>query len=287
MSLLPSSFDSSTAEEAEPRIVGVESDEADEIFAALSSGTARKLLMELHDEPAPPAELADRVGTSVQNAQYHLDKLEAAGAIEIIGTAYSEKGREMNVYAPADQPLVIFAGDEEENALRTALSRLLGSVGLLALGSVAVQSLFGDQLLPFTGTPDAAPADEEDADVVEDEAPADDTVDAPDEVDDDAVPEESPEEAEVDDAPDEMPADDEADVEEPSPEFDSEPQREEETLDSADGLLETVAEEISEGFGTLVDVTASLPPGLLFFIGGLFVCTLVIGVLYHRDVSGD
>lgn len=283
MSLLPSSFDSSTAEEPEPRIVGVESDEADEIFAALSSETARKLLMELHDDPTPPAELADRVGTTVQNAQYHLDKLEAAGAIEIIGTAYSEKGREMNVYAPADQPLVIFAGEDDESALRTALSRLLGSVGLLALGSVAIQSLFGDQLLPFTGSPDGAPADGEDA-----APPDDETVDAPDEVDDDAALEESPEEAP---APDDSPEAEEDAAEEPAPEFDSEPQREEdvgeETLDSADGFIETAAEEISDGFSTLLDAAASLPPGLLFFLGGLFVCTLVIGVLYYRDVSGN
>jgi hypothetical protein len=51
----------------------------------------------------------------------------------------------MDVYAPADQPLVIFAGnDEKTTGLKAALSRLLGGAGLLALGSFVVQSLYGD-----------------------------------------------------------------------------------------------------------------------------------------------
>ena len=36
-----------------------------------------------------------------------------------VDTAYSEKDRKMGVFAPADQPLVIYAGDEEnESTLR-------------------------------------------------------------------------------------------------------------------------------------------------------------------------
>jgi len=151
MSLLPSRPDAPEAENAEPRVIDVDSDDADDVLAALSSSTARELLAELHEQPAPPAELADRIDTSVQNAQYHLDKLRDAGAIEVVDTAYSEKGREMDVFAPADQPLVIYAGDEAEGStLRTALSRLLGAVGVLAGASLAVQALFGDGF-PFGG----------------------------------------------------------------------------------------------------------------------------------------
>lgn len=145
MSLLPSKPEASQPDDAEPRVVGVDSDDAEDVISALSSETARKLLAELHEEPAPPSELSDRVDTSLQNTQYHLEKLEAAGAVSVVETAYSAKGREMEVYAPADQPLVIFAGnDEKTTGLKAALSRLLGGAGLLALGSVVVQSLYGD-----------------------------------------------------------------------------------------------------------------------------------------------
>jgi DNA-binding transcriptional ArsR family regulator len=144
MSLLPSEPDTAAADDADPRVVGVESDDADELLSALSSATARNLLGALHEDPAPPAELADRVDTSLQNAQYHLEKLENAGAVTVVDTAYSEKGREMDVYAPADQPLVIFAGDQTEStSIRTALTRLLGGFGILALASVAIESVAG------------------------------------------------------------------------------------------------------------------------------------------------
>jgi len=152
MSLLPSEPDPTTADDADPRVVGVESDDADELLSALSSATARNLLCALHEDPAPPAELADRVDTSLQNAQYHLEKLEAAGAVKVVDTAYSEKGREMDVYAPADQPLVIFAGDREEStSIRTALTRLLGGFGALALASAVIEQVAGDGLARFFG----------------------------------------------------------------------------------------------------------------------------------------
>ena len=143
--LLPSTSDASTPEGAEPRVVGVDSEDADDLLGALSPGTARELLAALHDEPATPSELADRVDTSLQNAQHHLGKLEDAEVIEAADTVYSEKGREMKVYAPADRPLVVFAGGEDDTTgLKDALSRLAGAFGALGLLSLAVQQAFGD-----------------------------------------------------------------------------------------------------------------------------------------------
>ncbi|WP_251342991.1 ArsR/SmtB family transcription factor [Haloplanus halophilus] len=143
--LLPSRPDTSAAEQTDPRVVGLDSEDADDLLSALSSDTAREVLATLHDEPDTPARVAERVDTSLQNAQYHLGNLEEAGLIEVIDTAYSEKGREMNVYAPADRPLVVFAGSEDESSgLESALKRLLGAVGLLGVASLLVQWRFGD-----------------------------------------------------------------------------------------------------------------------------------------------
>ncbi len=170
MSLLPSRPE--ITDDGEPRVVGLDSEEADDLMAALSSETARRVLSELHEEPAPPGELADRVDTSLQNAQYHLGRLEDAGAVEVVGTAYSEKGREMSVYGPADSPLVIFAGEKERTAgLRSAIAQLFA--GFLALGvvSVALEALLGEGI--FSGTADEAPEDEEIGALEEpDDAPA-------------------------------------------------------------------------------------------------------------------
>ncbi|WP_134671165.1 ArsR/SmtB family transcription factor [Halorussus marinus] len=149
--LLPSTSDATASQSAEPRVIGVDSDDADDLLGALSSSTARELLAALHEDPATPSALAEEIDTSLQNAQYHLGNLEDADVIEVVDTVYSEKGREMSVYAPTDQPLVVFAGNEEETSgLKAALSRLLGAFGALGLLSLAVQTAVGDGL-PFVG----------------------------------------------------------------------------------------------------------------------------------------
>ena len=155
--LLPSSPDTSAAEETDPRVVGLDSEDADDLLSALSSDTAREVLATLHDEPDTPSGVADRVDTSLQNAQYHLGNLDDADLIEEIDTIYSEKGREMSVYAAADRPLVVFAGSEaERGGLEDALKSLLGAVGVLAAASLVVQWRLGD--LPGLGATGGADA---------------------------------------------------------------------------------------------------------------------------------
>jgi DNA-binding transcriptional ArsR family regulator len=140
--ILPTRPDPPSEEDKEPRVVGLDSDEVSDLLSAISSETARSMLSALHDEPATPSELADRVDTSIQNAQYHLGKLEDADLVEPGGTAYSEKGREMTVYTPADRALVVVAGGEDDTSgLQSVLAQLLGGLGVVALGSVVVERL--------------------------------------------------------------------------------------------------------------------------------------------------
>ncbi|MFB6301635.1 MAG: ArsR/SmtB family transcription factor [Haloferacaceae archaeon] len=143
--LLPSTPDRSAAEEDDPRVVGLDDEATGDVLAALSSETARDLLAALHEDPDTPSGIAERVDTSLQNAQYHLQRMDDADLLAVVDTVYSEKGREMDVYAPANRPLVVFAGDDgQEEGLRAALSRLLGAVGLLSVGSLLVEYLLRD-----------------------------------------------------------------------------------------------------------------------------------------------
>ncbi|ELZ20552.1 ArsR family transcriptional regulator [Halosimplex carlsbadense 2-9-1] len=96
--------------DAEPEVVGLDGVESGAVFSVLSSERARSILSELYREPATQSELADRVDTSLQNADYHLDNLVEAGLVTVVDQWYSEKGTEMDVYAPASGPLVVVAG---------------------------------------------------------------------------------------------------------------------------------------------------------------------------------
>lgn len=144
--LLPGALDPSTeSDDAEPRVIGLDDDQTGELLSALSSETARSVLSTLHDEPDTASGVADSVDTSLQNAQYHLDRMREAGLLTVVDTVYSEKGREMKLYAPADRPLVVFAGDESaERSLRERLRGLLGAVGALAGLSAVVEYALRD-----------------------------------------------------------------------------------------------------------------------------------------------
>ncbi|QPV63013.1 helix-turn-helix transcriptional regulator [Halosimplex litoreum] len=129
----------------EPRVLDLDDEATEAALSALSSDTARTILATLYEEPKTPPEIRDEVGTSLQNVHYHVERLEDAELIQPAGEGYSEKGTEMTIYAPASEALVLFAGQEHDRSrLKTALTRLLGSVGLLAVASLAVRRLFGE-----------------------------------------------------------------------------------------------------------------------------------------------
>ena len=256
--LLPSRPDLDDGDK-EPRVVGLDSDEVDDLLAAISSETAREILSTLHDEPGPPSDVADRIDTSIQNAQYHLDRLETAGLIEAAGTGYSEKGREMTVYAPADQALVVVASEDESTGLESALTQLLGGVGAIALGSVVVDRLARTGAAPTPETADAGGANGGAA------------TNASGTTEPTATPTPAPEDdggvgiAEVTETP--------APTAEPAatPTPAAEPTTTEAAADIARTGTETAA---ATGGGTdpiagVAAAVAGLPPGALFFVGGV------------------
>ncbi|WP_049921671.1 ArsR/SmtB family transcription factor [Halopiger djelfimassiliensis] len=136
--LFPFRSETST-QDGQPRVVDLEGEDADAVFSALSSTTARRIYARLDDEPATPSDLADAIDSSIQNVRYHLEKLEDAGLVEVVDTWYSSRGNEMSVYATTDGPLIVTSDESKAAQLKRALSRLIGGVGALAGGSLLVQ----------------------------------------------------------------------------------------------------------------------------------------------------
>jgi len=211
-------------------VVSIREDAADEVFEALSSGTAREILAALYEDPDTASSVADRVDTSLQNASYHIEKLVEADLVEVADTWYSEQGREMKVYAPASDSLVLFASDEASSpSLKSRLSRLLGVVGVLGAASLVVQRLLGGQ----------TPGEETTATGGDDggggfQVASDDAADANTTV-------------------------------------------QETVQDAADSETTDFAAEVADAAAN------GLPPGLLFFAGGLLVLAVVLGYVWYRE----
>jgi DNA-binding transcriptional ArsR family regulator len=123
----------------QPRILDIHDAGADEVIDSLASETRRAVLRSLFEEPGTPSEIAERVDTSVQNLNYHLTDLTEAGLVEAIDARYSQKGQEMTVYGPANDPIV-FVGDEDTRpALERSVREVVTSVALVGVASLFVQ----------------------------------------------------------------------------------------------------------------------------------------------------
>lgn len=129
-------------EAGDPRVLDIEAEDADAVFGALASETAREVYGAVAEDPRTASDLAEALDSSIQNVRYHLDNLQDAGLVEVVDTWYSSRGSEMKVYGRSDGPIVLFAGDEESGAdVRSALQTLVGGTAILGFVGVLINYL--------------------------------------------------------------------------------------------------------------------------------------------------
>jgi DNA-binding transcriptional ArsR family regulator len=133
----------------EAELLCIDDERTTEILATLSSDTSRAVFRHVNREPQTATDLARELDTSVQGVTYHLDNLREAGLIDILDTCFSEKGREMDVYGPAEQPYIVFLGmSTDEPGLTAAFKRFahsIGPIGIIFAISGALSKLFGSE----------------------------------------------------------------------------------------------------------------------------------------------
>lgn len=106
-----------------PNVVSIET--AGDVLETLTSTTAREIMSQLYAEPSTASDIAESIDTSLQNVQYHLERLCDVGLIDVVDTWYSAKGTEMKVYGPESEPLVICAGNADSAAgVRQAVDQI-------------------------------------------------------------------------------------------------------------------------------------------------------------------
>ncbi len=140
--LLPTEPDVTVERGDEPAVLCLDDDRTGELLAAVSSETARAVFRAVSAEPVTAADLADGLDMSIQRVRYHLDNLVEVGLIEVADTCYSEKGREMDVYAPTAEPLLVFFGPESDRAgLEAGFRGFAGAMGPSAVLLALAESL--------------------------------------------------------------------------------------------------------------------------------------------------
>jgi DNA-binding transcriptional ArsR family regulator len=142
--LLPSQTRQSIEQKSDPSVLYVDNEQTEQVISTLSGDTAMTTFRMLSDEALTASEVADRLDISVQNASYHLDNLPVAALVEVVDTCYSEKGREMEIYAVTSDPKVlVLSAENDRGTLRRAFGQMAGVIGVPAVLIAGWQSLSG------------------------------------------------------------------------------------------------------------------------------------------------
>lgn len=148
--LFPSRTETAVEQERDPSVLYVDNERTEEMLSTLSGDTALTIFRMLNDEALTASEIANRLDLSVQNASYHLENLKEADLVEVIDTCYSEKGREMEIYAVTSDPKILVLGTEgDRGTVQRAFASLSVAVGAPAV-LIAAWSSLSRLLEPFT-----------------------------------------------------------------------------------------------------------------------------------------
>jgi DNA-binding transcriptional ArsR family regulator len=132
--MLPGRSDVTVDHSGNPQLLCIDDERTSNVLAALSSDTSRSVFEALNSEPMAAKDVADELDMSVQSISYHLGNLQDAGLIEVLDTCYSEKGQEMDIYGPAEEPMVLFLGHSEDRpGLVSAFRRIAGAIGPIGI----------------------------------------------------------------------------------------------------------------------------------------------------------
>lgn len=141
------SVDKEPKRPAGPRLIDLTAAETEDVFAALSVDTARSILARLYDEPMTMSELAEDLDTTIQNVDYHMEKLVKANLVEVVDTIHSEKRREMKVWGPRDATVAVIGTRSLFEYIKERLHVFL-RVSIVLLGATALMYVLLSEFIP-------------------------------------------------------------------------------------------------------------------------------------------
>ena len=116
-------------------------EESKTITQTISNDTAMRILDLLAEKPLSTSVIAKTLDIPLTTAQYNMEKLIEAGLAKVDKTKYSEKGREVKLYAPARRFIVIVPEKTTGQAVIDALKKYLVLLPIALVASIIVEYL--------------------------------------------------------------------------------------------------------------------------------------------------
>ncbi len=102
-------------------------EESKKITQVISNDTARQVIELLADAPLSASDIAERLQSPISTIVYNLENLESVGLIRIEKIKYSEKGREVKIYAPVRKLIVVVPEKTDRKSVTDFLSVFSGT----------------------------------------------------------------------------------------------------------------------------------------------------------------
>jgi DNA-binding transcriptional ArsR family regulator len=109
------------------------------ITQTIANDTARQILELLADGALSTSAIAKKLDIPLTTAQYNVEKLIEAKLVVVEKTKYSEKGREVKMYAPAKRMIVLVPANTPRHAVMDVLKRYLVLVPIAGFVALLVE----------------------------------------------------------------------------------------------------------------------------------------------------
>jgi predicted transcriptional regulator len=105
----------------------------------ISNDTARQIIELLADAPLSASDIAERLQAPLTTITYNLENLESVGLVKVERIKYSEKGREVKIYAPVRKLIVVVPEKMDRKSLTDVLRKYLGVILTAVLASSLIE----------------------------------------------------------------------------------------------------------------------------------------------------
>jgi DNA-binding transcriptional ArsR family regulator len=114
-------------------------EESKKITQVISNDTARQIIELLADAPLSASDIAERLQAPLTTITYNLENLESVGLVRVERIKYSEKGREVKIYAPVRKLIVVVPEKTDRKSVADALRKYLGVILAAVLASSLIE----------------------------------------------------------------------------------------------------------------------------------------------------
>lgn len=114
-------------------------EESKKLTQVISNDTARQIIELLADAPLSASDISVRLHVPLTTIIYNLENLESVGLARVERIKYSEKGREVKIYAPVRKLIVVVPEKIDRKSIAEMIKKYLGIILAATMASGLIE----------------------------------------------------------------------------------------------------------------------------------------------------